>query len=664
MEESLSPVSNWFTRNSKHKLFLVSFLPLALIFTLVVKLVVVTGSRAEVNSLIDHQASRLETATSILDASVRLIISDMMVLAETPALQALTRQKSAEELKHVSGLFVAFAGEKPIYDQIRYLNADGMEIVRVNNGGKSGQKPQVVPAAQLQNKNQRYYFRDTAVLQAGEVYISPMDLNIENNLVEEPHKPMLRLGTPLYRDDGKLDGVIILNLKAEALTRRFTGILDEHAQPMLLNSHADWLVGPEAELEWGFMFGHPSGFSRRWPAVWQAMLEQNRGHITAEAGLFSFNTVYPGRGEVPEQNQETFFWKTVALLPPEQLPSSLIFGNPLSATIYVSGLLFLMIVCGYLAHIIAGRRWLHGVIEYNTFQYREIMATLGEGVLVLDFDGAVREMNPEAERLLGWNRRDLLGQDAHALIHQHPLDGMGSEDCPIRRVVITGETYRSEDEAFIRRDGSRFVAGVTSAPLTRGGVVIGTVIAFRDITEIRQQQEEIRHLAYHDTLTGLPNRRLLLDRLEMALARARRHATRLALMYVDLDNFKEVNDSTGHEGGDELLRQVATHLGWMVRETDTVTRQGGDEFIILLPDIGNQHQAEEIAGRLVSRLAEPFSVLGHEVSISVSVGLAFYPDNAGDIDSLMNAADGAMYEAKRSGKNRYVISAVRGPGNL
>lgn len=655
MKDGLSPQSGWLSEWPGEKLFLLSFLTLALCFTLLVKVVLILNNHSDLSFTHANESARVQTAAGIMQAQVQSVITDLLVLANSPETAVMITRDTPAARQQLAQLFSAFSSQKKIYDQIRYMDNDGREVVRVNLA--DGQ-PVVVADEALQDKQSRYYFTGTSRLQAGQVYVSPLDLNIENSLIEVPYKPMLRLGTPLFNGQGKRVGMLMLNMYGSVLLDRFRRIMGDPSRAILLNQNGDWLVAPDARMEWGFMFGNPAAFTHTHKAAWEKISRQESGHLHTAAGLFSFATVRPlrsGQNSAAEPAAGDYFWKTVSLVPPEQLPSDAIFRSPLTTSVFLLGLVFLALLSAYLTHVIVGRRRLHGALKYSSLQYKEIMATLGEGVLVLDNEGMVLEMNPEAERLLGWSRSELVGQDAHALIHHHPVSGVSAEQCRIRKVALTGKPYRSEDEQFSRKNGSTFLVGVNAAPLTSGNVIMGSVLAFRDVTELKLQQEEIRHLAYHDTLTGLPNRRLLLDRMEQAVAQSLRHHRMLAIMFLDLDHFKEINDSWGHEGGDELLRSVASLLSWSVRDSDTVTRQGGDEFIILLPEIGSAENATEIAERILNSLNGPFQLLGREVRISASIGIAFCPDDADNVDSLLREADLAMYEAKQSGRNRYCL---------
>jgi diguanylate cyclase (GGDEF)-like protein len=172
---------------------------------------------------------------------------------------------------------------------------------------------------------------------------------------------------------------------------------------------------------------------------------------------------------------------------------------------------------------------------------------------------------------------------------------------------------------------------------------------------LKQMEEEMRHMAHHDSLTGLPNRRLFTDILELELAHAERHGKKIALLFVDLDRFKEINDSLGHKIGDLLLREVASRLKGHVRKTDSIGRIGGDEFNIILTNFARVRDVSEMARKLVESIGEPYMISGHELKITSSIGVSIYPDDGKDADTLFRCSDAAMYAAKDSGRNSYLF---------
>ncbi|HYE87349.1 MAG TPA: EAL domain-containing protein, partial [Vicinamibacterales bacterium] len=233
------------------------------------------------------------------------------------------------------------------------------------------------------------------------------------------------------------------------------------------------------------------------------------------------------------------------------------------------------------------------------------------------------------------------------------LTGQHAED-PSRLAVEHNKKIRLKGSyILVGRDGNETAIEHSAAPIhDRQGNILGAVIVFRDVIVSRERRLQMLHLAEHDALTDLPNRLLLNDRLARAIALARRYGRRLAVLFLDCDRFKHINDTLGHAVGDQVLRSVAKRLTTCVRESDTVSRHGGDEFLILLSEVDHPEDAGLIAEKIVSSIAEPHFVAGHELQLTVSVGIALYPEDGQDAQSLIMRADTAMYHAKNTGRNR------------
>jgi diguanylate cyclase (GGDEF)-like protein len=190
--------------------------------------------------------------------------------------------------------------------------------------------------------------------------------------------------------------------------------------------------------------------------------------------------------------------------------------------------------------------------------------------------------------------------------------------------------------------------------LSDTGDIMGAVFASRDITERKQAEEIIQYHAYHDGLTGLPNRMLYSDRLNVAISQAERNKLKLVVMMLDLDKFKNVNDTLGHQMGDRLLQDIARRLVLLLRKSDTIARIGGDEFVVLLTKVSNAiEDSNSIAQKIVDTFQEPFPLAGHKISITTSIGIALYPDDGKDLETLIKNADKALYYAKDQGRNTY-----------
>lgn len=481
-------------------------------------------------------AFQREMIASRLDA----VVSDLLFLSRQNELRALIDGNgSAEPLTQwIAREYLAFCREKRVYDQVRFINAEGVEVVRVNfNGGT----PYAVEAGELQRKADRYYFKDTIGLGPGEVFVSPFDLNIENGELELPLKPMIRFGVPVFDSSGEKKGIVILNYLGETLIaamREMAG--SARGRVMLVNGDGYWLSGPEPEDEWGFMIPARADrrFSTRHPEAWRDISASDRCQVHTPAGLFTAATIYPLKKEgaspsrrtriygdsILSMREDEYYWKIVSHVPQDALDAG-----------------------------IRGIRTKHFAMAVSLF----------------------------------------------------PLAAISSwfiAPAVVRRKLDQVELYRS---------------------------------------------------AHYDRLTGLPNRALFLDRLDQAIRDARRYGRRFGLMFIDLDGFKTVNDTLGHQAGDEVLVEVAVRLSHCLRESDTVARMGGDEFTAILPAVDSPISAHRVARKIIEALNQPFHASGHTPQVGASIGISLYPEDGTELDILLKKADKAMYQAKKEGKNDY-----------
>ncbi|MCU1590342.1 MAG: diguanylate cyclase/phosphodiesterase with sensor(s) [Frankiales bacterium] len=291
-------------------------------------------------------------------------------------------------------------------------------------------------------------------------------------------------------------------------------------------------------------------------------------------------------------------------------------------------------------------------------QMQAVTRSLGEGVLALDESGLVTFANPAAESLLGWRRGELIGHQIAESVDPEGRDATASLPQWVHLPRLrAGETLRIDEHVVTRRDGSPLDVALTASPVVRDGEVVGAVVVIRDVRDRKSLERRLVHQAFHDPLTGRPNRALFLDRLEHARARSMRDGGTQAVLFLDVDRFKVINDSLGHRTGDQVLQTVASRLVGVLRPSDTVARFGGDEFTVLLEQVSDAGEAAQTAERILRALQLPMEAGDRDVVITASIGIAIAePGNApGD---LLAAADIAMYQAKSRGKNRYVVAAA------
>jgi diguanylate cyclase (GGDEF)-like protein/PAS domain S-box-containing protein len=282
--------------------------------------------------------------------------------------------------------------------------------------------------------------------------------------------------------------------------------------------------------------------------------------------------------------------------------------------------------------------------------------SIGDAVISTDCSGDITYINVAAERMTGWTRQQATGHPVANVLHLIDRVTRARTGNPVSTVILEGKPLElSANWLLIRPDGQEISIENSTAPIyDRRGKATGAVIIFRNIGPSQAAMaEQMTYLAHHDALTGLPNRILLNDRLAIAIALAKRNGTSLGVLFLDLDNFKHINDSLGHAVGDQLLKSVAHRLRSCIRASDTVSRYGGDEFLMLLAEDKKAEDAAQIAQKIIGALALPHSILQHEFHTTASIGISTYPSDGHDVDTLVQNADTAMYCAKKNGGNSY-----------
>ena len=294
-------------------------------------------------------------------------------------------------------------------------------------------------------------------------------------------------------------------------------------------------------------------------------------------------------------------------------------------------------------------------LHYERQRFQAALASVSDGVLAVDAGGNITHMNGVAEKLSGWPLHEAIGRPLADVFNI--IDGKTRRpaECPYAKVMRENKTIGfGMNSILLRRDGGEFGIEDTLTQLRdTSGKVTGGLLVFRDVSETRGMALKMAYLAQHDALTDLPNRALMHDRLVQAIVLARRHQRKAALLYMDLDHFKNINDSLGHPIGDKLLQVVADRLLTCVRYSDTVSRQGGDEFVVLLAEIEQPHDAALCAEKMLNALATPIAIDSHQLYITLSIGISIYPEDGEDAETLIRNADTAMYHAKASGRANF-----------
>ena len=301
---------------------------------------------------------------------------------------------------------------------------------------------------------------------------------------------------------------------------------------------------------------------------------------------------------------------------------------------------------------ISERRLTQQALENERAHLHTLVNTIPDLIWLKDVNGRYLSCNPAFERFFGAAESDIVGKTDHDFVSQTEADAFGLRD---HVAMAAGKPTRNEEWITYASDQRRVLLETTKVPMrTADGRLVGVLGIGHDITERTAHQEQLEHIAHFDILTGLPNRALLADRMQQALAQAQRHRRMLVVAYLDLDGFKSVNDQYGHEAGDHLLTALSGRMKRALREGDTLARLGGDEFVAILLDLPNVESSVPLLSRLLAAAGEVVEDNGHALRVSASLGVTFYPQAEEiDADQLLRQADQAMYQAKQMGKNRY-----------
>ncbi len=305
-----------------------------------------------------------------------------------------------------------------------------------------------------------------------------------------------------------------------------------------------------------------------------------------------------------------------------------------------------------LQHALRERDLALNTSQRNLHLAERVIESSLEGIMITDEHANIVSVNPAFTRLTGYTPEEVIGRNPSLLSSgRHEPEFYANMWKQLR-----AEGHWQGEVWNRRKDGAFYPELLTITAITdRDGRLTNYAALFSDISALKESEEQIRHLAYFDPLTGLPNRRLLEDRLQVAIAHAHRNRGRVAVMFVDLDRFKRVNDTLGHAVGDRMLIEVARRLRESLREDDTVARMGGDEFLIVLSDLGGPDDTAHTASRLIEALRDPVRIGDHELIITTSIGISIYPDDTDDATTLIKNADIAMYRAKDEGRNSFQL---------
>ncbi|MDD3883644.1 MAG: diguanylate cyclase [Gallionella sp.] len=637
--------------------FFVLFIPVCLLFFLALFVLDAAQWSTYKTALEKQESERVEDIADLSRIDVAATLPAVYEVASSHHLQRYLNLNSSADLQEFTAELLMLARFAEHLEQLRFLDEAGQEVVRVRNDRGY---PRVVSGAQLQDKSRRNYFLDLMRLQAGEFYISPVDLNQENGTLEFPIKPTVRVGVPVFDNTGKNRGAVIINLRYGRFLQRVedrNAMREDDGLLMVLNRDGYWLKGQSAEDEWGFALGKPERtFARDYPVEWQQIGARESGVQHTSLGVFAHTTVHLPRSA---ERLTPDYLKIVSYVSPEVLSENRLIRNQLGWI--ALALLVLTMGTGLVVSNLLNRERTLAIVERKNAQLGDKtlrLESIIEGTRVGTWEWNVQtgetRFNQYWAEMLGYTLEELAPVSLQTWIDlTHPDDLKCSNE--LLQKHFAGQLTYYECEIRMRHRLGHWIwvldRGRVNRWLADGrpSMMFGT---HQDISQRKLAEHEMEHIAHHDLLTGLPNRILLEDRLQQILSAAKREQSQFALLFIDLDEFKPVNDNYGHAVGDEVLKESARRMLECLRASDTVARVGGDEFVGILPRIQQGADAVAVAAKMRRLIAEPFLIDGLKVSISSSIGIALYPEDGDNEDTLLENADSAMYQAKKNGRNQ------------
>lgn len=784
------------------KHFLRYFLPAILAVVALAFLGMQQAQQTQLNALKMDANKKVLAAKALAIDSLNLTVRDINYISNSELLtQVLAASVSNVDHSNPSVLntsldalardWQALMSASPAYEQLRWIDEDGLERLRIDH---SDILPIRIAEDQLQDKSDRYYFSKAINLNQDQFYLSPFDLNIENGIIDVPHKPMIRLAKPVVDELGVNRGVVVLNYLGDGMLQRIKQLKSADAQKIwLTNEQGFWLLACFSAYEWGFMYDKPElTVDEYYPEAWQKISAAESGSFTDKMGLWYFDTIRPLKEAAESQlthlnqvvidenltteatvanayNHSDYFWKVIYYTPQKDVLSLV---RAASTPIYI-GLLFVLILVAvgsvFLARARLAKELSQEALEESVERYSGVLRASMDGFVLMDTAGTILEWNQALYDILHLEDLKIEGRLLESLFDgeqrkkvatyisnlfvsgycQVEVECIRDEvkyytEISFMPVHATGQicafmrdiTEQKENEFQLKMSASVFTHANEGIILTDANFLIVDVndefefitgyareevsgqrpsmldsnkqslafynemkqdllskahwygelwsrrktgelfLAFLNITQVKHPHEDSYHYvwmfnditlekqyqkrlqisAHYDTLTNLPNRFLLNDRLKHAIVEAKRTKRLLAVVFIDLDGFKAVNDTHGHDMGDALLVSVAKHMKAALRATDTVARIGGDEFVVVIGGLHSFDEAIPIVEKLLKAASKPVKKSGHVVQVSGSVGVTFYHEgNNLDGELLMRQADQAMYQAKQSGKNRYHV---------
>lgn len=635
------------------KVFLFIFTPVTVIITAGSLLYLSIQYNNDIQIIKKNEYLQLDLASKSIVRDLENILPDMEILANESYIQDYIRSDTPSAKKKVEQVLKTFSQSKRIYKQIRFLDSHGLEKIRVDYNGNDAS---IIDIKIYQNKNNRYYFKESKTLGHGELYISPLDLNIENGIIEIPYVPTIRFVMPVYNHSNVMHGLIVLNYDANNMLEHFDEMLaGSYGHIALLNNESYWLRSHKKYREWAFMFNRDIRFSQKHPDEWDVMKSDDKGQIISDDGLFTFVSIYPikligGYDKTDASiehsvhhhiDPEYYVWKVISDVPQRTLRlivTNEIFG--FTGIIWLSTVLLSFIASWYFSLSYIERKKLRNEIDLHA----KIYESSTDGIIITGTDQKIIDINQAFEDICGYSRAEVIGN--------HPnMFSSGRHEKTFYQALwasLDKNNYWEGEITNRKKNGSIYTEWIRITAIKDSfGQVINYISLVSDITNRKSNEEQLLKHAHHDPLTGTHNRLSFDERFKHDFQLAKRNGAKLAVLYLDLDEFKPVNDTYGHQAGDIILQNVSNKILNNIRETDTLARLGGDEFAIILSQVESKTWIEDFIITLkdIIRVKNVFD--GKEIYVDVSIGYALYPDDADNEKDLIAIADKAMFKDKR-----------------
>jgi len=657
------------------------------------------------NIAMELEQSKLSVLWQQIERELNVHRNNLLSLREVPSIEAIARAVRNQGVDPESGddlqawqqrlevIFKAFLSNHSQYFQIRYIGKTGDEWVRVDRDERG--MVRVVAGNELQNKSAYAYVTETLKLKTGQIYHSPVSLNREYGRIQQPFQPVLRIATPVVDRMGQAFGLVVINLYAEKLFETIHAdnngidrfVSDEQGQ-YIKHSDPSRMFAVERGLNYSMRDAEPELFE-----LARSSTQLIRFHAE-HSEMDGFQKIF----YAPQDKSR--YWLLAI-----HIPDHVAFAN-ISSMLekmvqinLVMGFVLLLLIYWFISRCVvkpitrlseATRALQQGdlsvrvdpatasdefqilYVSLNDYAEQQQLSTesmqmqlaqqsqkltavidhIVDGIITITKSGSIESFNPAATRMFGYSESEVIGQNVKILM---PEPYHSEHDGYLHHYVDTGEKKVigiGREVVGRRKDGSIFPMdlAISEVAINHTRYFVGIV---RDISERKRAEEKIKQMAHYDHLTQLPNRALFHDRIAHALSVASRKGELLALLFIDLDGFKAINDTLGHEAGDLLLQAVAGRLQGCVREADTVARLGGDEFAVILSDVNGRDSVAQKAALMIEKVSASYPEIDAQCAIGCSIGIAIYPEDAGSCKKLLNKADAAMYAVKNDGKNHF-----------